>query len=70
VLEMTGSKSQIVRRPLPPDDPSRRRPDITLAKKHLDWSPAVPLEQGLQQTIDYFQGIDLSNFRPPTPNYT
>lgn len=70
VLELTGSKSTIEKRPLPPDDPSRRRPDITLAKKHLDWQPTVPLEQGLKKTIDWFRSIDLSHYRPPTPNFS
>ncbi len=55
-LRLTGSKSKIVHRPLPGDDPKQRRPDITLAQKHLDgWAPAVPLEEGLKRTIDYFR---------------
>jgi UDP-glucuronate decarboxylase len=70
VLKITGSKSAIERRPLPPDDPSRRRPDITLARERLGWQPTIPLEIGLKKTIDWFKSIDLSNYRPPTPNYT
>ena len=54
VLEKTGSCSRIERRPLPPDDPKRRRPDITQARKRLGWSPKVRLEEGLVKTIDYF----------------
>jgi UDP-glucuronate decarboxylase len=57
VLAMTGSKSQITHRPLPPDDPKQRRPDITLAKSKLDWTPAVPLDEGLRPTIDYFASV-------------
>lgn len=54
VLRMTGSSSRIVRRPLPVDDPRRRRPDIALARRLLGWEPRVPLEQGLRATIDWF----------------
>jgi len=57
VIKLTGSKSRIVRRPLPPDDPSQRQPDISLAKKELDWSPGIELEEGLVKTIDYFRSI-------------
>lgn len=55
VLRMTGSHSSLVRRPLPPDDPQRRRPDIGLARRTLGWEPRVSLEEGLARTIDYFQ---------------
>jgi UDP-glucuronate decarboxylase len=54
VLAMTGSSSRIVTRPLPVDDPRRRRPDITRAKQLLGWSPRTPLEKGLQATIAWF----------------
>ncbi len=54
VVKMTGSKSDIVYRPLPADDPMQRQPNITLAKKHLDWEPKIPLELGLEKTIAYF----------------
>jgi UDP-glucuronate decarboxylase len=57
VLAMTGSKSQITHRPLPPDDPKQRRPDITLAKSKLGWTPTVPLDEGLRPTIDYFASV-------------
>jgi UDP-glucuronate decarboxylase len=69
VLELTGSRSKIIHKPLPADDPARRRPDITLAKKHLDWQPTVPLREGLRRTIEWFRSIDLDAYRPPTPNY-
>jgi UDP-glucuronate decarboxylase len=54
VITMTESKSKIVFRPLPSDDPKMRRPDITLAKNKLDWEPKVKLDEGLAKTIDYF----------------
>ena len=54
VLAMTGSSSRIVTRPLPVDDPRRRRPDITLAKQLLGWSPRTPLDAGLKATIAWF----------------
>jgi len=69
VIELTGSKSKLVYRDLPADDPTQRQPDITLAKKHLDWEPKVPLREGLEKTIAWFQGIRLEEFRAPTPNY-
>ena len=55
IIKMTGSKSKMIYKPLPQDDPAQRKPDITLAKKILDWEPKIPLEQGLQKTIDYFK---------------
>ena len=55
VLELTGSKSRIVFRTLPEDDPRKRRPDITLAKTKLNWQPMIPLREGLLKTIDYFK---------------
>jgi UDP-glucuronate decarboxylase len=54
VLERTGSRSVIERRPLPPDDPKQRRPDITRARELLGWTPEVRLEEGLAKTIGYF----------------
>lgn len=69
VIELTGSRSQIVYLPRPADDPERRRPDITLARTRLGWEPKVPLRQGLQRTIEWFRSIDMSHYRPPTPNY-
>ena len=52
---MSGSKSKIVFKDLPVDDPKQRKPDISLAKKELKWKPSVKLEKGLQQTIDWFK---------------
>lgn len=57
VLEKTGSSSKIVYQDLPVDDPTQRCPDISLAKKELDWEPSIPLEQGLRMTIEYFKNI-------------
>ncbi len=57
ILEITGSRSGLVFRPLPPDDPRQRRPDITLAKNALGWEPTVPLKEGLKRTIEYFEEI-------------
>jgi UDP-glucuronate decarboxylase len=54
VLALTNSPSALVYRPLPPDDPGRRRPDITQARECLAWQPTVPLESGLKETIPYF----------------
>jgi UDP-glucuronate decarboxylase len=69
VLEQTGSKSKLVYRPLPTDDPTRRKPDITLAKQRLGWAPEVPLSEGLKRTIAWFRSIDPADYRPPTPNF-
>jgi dTDP-glucose 4,6-dehydratase len=55
IIEITGSKSAIVYRPLPQDDPQVRQPDITKAKRVLGWEPKVGLEQGLARTIEYFR---------------
>ncbi|TRZ76421.1 MAG: SDR family oxidoreductase [Chitinophagaceae bacterium] len=54
VIKLTGSKSQITHLPLPKDDPLQRKPDISLAKQYLDWTPTVKLEEGLSKTISYF----------------
>ncbi|TWU48825.1 UDP-glucuronate decarboxylase [Rubripirellula tenax] len=70
VIKLSGSKSKLVQRPLPADDPTRRRPDISLAKEKLGWEPKVPLAEGLKKTIDWFQSINLGDYRPPTPNYS
>ncbi|TWU30999.1 UDP-glucuronic acid decarboxylase family protein [Novipirellula artificiosorum] len=69
VIDLCGKNNQLVTRPLPSDDPTRRRPDISLAKEKLGWQPKVPLADGLKHTIDWFKSIDLSDYRPPTPNY-
>jgi dTDP-glucose 4,6-dehydratase len=56
IIEISGAKSRIVHRPLPPDDPKVRRPDITLARRVLDgWGPQVPVEEGLRRTCEYFR---------------
>ena len=68
-LELTGSASSLVEKPLPVDDPERRRPDITLARQRLGWEPVVPLREGLTRTIAWFRSVDLGDFRAPTPNY-
>ena len=57
IIELTGSKSRIVYKELPEDDPIQRKPDISLAKKHLKWQPKAGLELGLKRTIEYFNNI-------------
>jgi len=57
VLQMTGSRSKIVLKPLPQDDPRQRRPDIARARSILKWEPAVPRRQGLEKTIEYFRSL-------------
>lgn len=64
IVAMTGSASAIVRRPLPVDDPRRRRPDIARAKAELGWQPLVPIEDGLKATIGYF-AKELGRSRKP-----
>ena len=54
IIEMTNSKSKIVYKPLPSDDPVRRKPDISVAKKELGWEPKVDIKEGIQKTIEYF----------------
>jgi dTDP-glucose 4,6-dehydratase len=61
VLEVTGSPSELIYQPLREDDPARRRPDLTLARKHLGWEPTIPLREGLERTVPYFRialGLD------------
>ncbi|MGO8690473.1 MAG: UDP-glucuronic acid decarboxylase family protein [Thermoguttaceae bacterium] len=69
VLELTGARAKLVYEPLPADDPTQRRPDITLATTRLGWRPTVALREGLEQTIAWFRSIDMAHYRPPTPNY-
>jgi UDP-glucuronate decarboxylase len=69
IIKLTDSKSKIIKKSLPKDDPVRRRPDITLAKQKLSWEPTVLLEEGLMKTIEWFRSINLDDFRAPTPNY-
>jgi UDP-glucuronate decarboxylase len=57
VLDLVGSKSKLTYMPLPQDDPKQRQPDISLAKKELDWEPKVQLREGLAKTIEYFDGV-------------
>jgi dTDP-glucose 4,6-dehydratase len=57
VLALTGSRSPLVERPLPVDDPRVRRPDITRARATLDWEPRVPLDEGLRRTVAYLRGV-------------
>lgn len=57
VIELTDSKSDIIKMPLPHDDPRQRQPDISLAKQVLDWQPQIELEEGLQKTIRYFDEL-------------
>ena len=57
VLRLTGSRSKMVREPLPVDDPRQRRPDITRACTMLGWQPAVAVEEGLGRTIEYFRRV-------------
>ena len=57
IIAGTGSRSKIVKKPLPEDDPAQRQPDIALARKHLNWEPKVDLEAGLLKTIGYFEAM-------------
>lgn len=66
VIDLTGSRSGLVRMPLPQDDPQQRRPDISLARKHLEWKPSVQLREGLAHTIAYFDGLLTSPRRHAT----
>jgi len=66
-VQLTGTKSKISYRPLPSDDPKKRKPDITLAQKHLSgWQPTIQLKEGLKRTIAYFKSLDLRLFKRPT----
>jgi UDP-glucuronate decarboxylase len=57
IIKISGSKSKITYEKLPIDDPKQRKPDITLAKKELDWLPKVEIEEGLIKTIEYFENL-------------
>jgi UDP-glucuronate decarboxylase len=61
VIELTGSQSELIYKPLPGDDPQQRKPDISLAEAELNWRPTVELNQGLKRTIAYFESIVLRN---------
>jgi UDP-glucuronate decarboxylase len=54
-VQLSGSSSCIIHKPLPKDDPKQRRPDITTARRELNWEPKIQLEQGLMTTIEYFR---------------
>ncbi len=58
IIKMTGSKSKIIYKELPEDDPKQRKPDITLAKKELGWNPEITFEEGLKKAIDYFKSLE------------
>jgi nucleoside-diphosphate-sugar epimerase len=57
ILRITGSKSELIFHPLPQDDPTRRRPDISKARRLLNWEPEIPLAEGLVPTLAYFEQI-------------
>ena len=61
IIQLTNSKSKLIFKPLPKDDPQQRRPDISLAKEKLDWTPKIELREGLKKTIDYFDQLLKSN---------
>jgi UDP-glucuronate decarboxylase len=61
VVEMTGSRSRQIFKPLPVDDPKQRRPDITLARQKLNWTPKVPLSDGIEHTVAYFRSVLAGN---------
>jgi UDP-glucuronate decarboxylase len=65
VLALTGSRSRVEHRPLPENDPMQRQPDIAKARALLDWSPRVPLEEGLVKTIAYFDRLLGAGAAPP-----
>ncbi|MFZ5564969.1 MAG: UDP-glucuronic acid decarboxylase family protein [Thermodesulfobacteriota bacterium] len=65
VIDLTGSRSKIVFRPLPADDPRQRRPDITLAKDRLGWQPVTGLSEGLGKTVQYFEKLLAGNEKKP-----
>jgi UDP-glucuronate decarboxylase len=68
VIELTGSRSKIVREPLPQDDPMQRQPDIDLARANLGWEPKVQLDEGLRHTIAYFDELLSNGARDPVPS--
>ena len=57
ILKLTNSSSELIYEPLPEDDPKQRRPDISLAKEQLNWSPKIDLNEGLKKTISYFENL-------------
>lgn len=69
VLELSGSRSRLIEKALPADDPRQRCPDISLAWEKLGWRPRVELREGLARTIAWFRSIDVADYRAPTPNF-
>ena len=69
IIDITDSRSEIVHEELPTDDPVRRQPDISLAQEKLGWEPTIDLATGLAETVKWFRSIEMSDYRPPTPNY-
>jgi UDP-glucuronate decarboxylase len=67
IIELTGSRSSISRKPLPADDPLQRCPDIALARRLLDWEPTTALEQGLLRCIEYFENVLRAADEPEAP---
>ncbi|MEM7663893.1 MAG: UDP-glucuronic acid decarboxylase family protein [Pseudomonadota bacterium] len=63
VLDLTGSRSQLIQKPLPQDDPRQRQPDVSLAEEVLNWTPTISLKTGLQKTISYFEELLRKNNR-------
>jgi UDP-glucuronate decarboxylase len=66
VIALTGSRSKLIFEPLPADDPTQRKPDITLARKTLNWEPRIGLDEGLMRTILYFDGLLKRDLQPGT----
>ncbi len=69
VIELTGKPAKIIHKDLPIDDPTRRQPDIRLAKEKLGWQPTTKLRDGLEKTIAWFRSLRWEDYRAPTPNY-
>jgi len=68
VANAVGTSVREDQRSLPKDDPTRRRPDISLAKAMLSWQPSVPLSEGIRRTVEWFRSIDIAAYSPPSPN--
>ena len=69
VVELTGGKCKLIYKSLPQDDPTQRKPDISLARARLGWEPKVALREGLVKTIESMRKLNFEDYRPPTPNY-
>lgn len=69
VWELVGKEPKYIFKELPVDDPCKRQPDVSLAKKELNWEPKVQLREGIEKTIAWFRTINVDDFRAPTPNY-